>query len=149
MSYVNIKTKEIVEPSDIMEANRNVCFPAGVWSDEMLSEFGYAELNYPETLAPGPYEYLEEGVPVEKDGKWYRSFTKKDMTEEQKSSVFEEQWHKFKIERTMMLANSDWTQLSDSPVNKEEWAIYRQTLRDLPESVDDPFKVEWPTPPEI
>jgi len=29
-----------------------------------------------------------------------------------------------------------------------EWALYRQTLRDIPEQVGFPFNVDFPTPPE-
>ena len=38
-------------------------------------------------------------------------------------------------ERNKLLVNSDWTQLSDSPLTdskKAEWATYRQALRDYP-----------------
>lgn len=38
-------------------------------------------------------------------------------------------------QRNILLKNSDWTQNNDSPLSeskKSEWAIYRQTLRDLP-----------------
>jgi|TARA_R100000482_G_scaffold436_1_gene262 hypothetical protein len=38
-------------------------------------------------------------------------------------------------QRNVLLKNSDWTQNNDSPLSeskKSEWAIYRQTLRDLP-----------------
>ena len=34
--------------------------------------------------------------------------------------------------RNKLLAESDWTQLEDSPVDKEAWANYRQELRDAP-----------------
>jgi gamma-glutamyltranspeptidase len=38
--------------------------------------------------------------------------------------------------RNSLLADSDFSQLPDAPVNKDEWATYRQALRDLPETVD-------------
>ena len=37
--------------------------------------------------------------------------------------------------RNALLAQSDWTQMSDSPLSdskKQEWATYRQALRDFP-----------------
>jgi hypothetical protein len=40
-----------------------------------------------------------------------------------------------KIIRWILLNESDWTQLPDSnmgPVLKQEWAVFRQHLRDLP-----------------
>ena len=51
--------------------------------------------------------------------------------------------------RDQELANTDWTQVSDSPANKSAWASYRQSLRDLPESNQDPRKIELPVKPEV
>ena len=45
-------------------------------------------------------------------------------------------WKKsLRTQRNVLLTESDWTQMSDSPLTdskKTEWATYRQTLRDLP-----------------
>lgn len=49
--------------------------------------------------------------------------------------------------RNNLLANSDWTQIADSPVDQAAWATYRQALRDLPEQDGFPFDVQWPTLP--
>lgn len=41
--------------------------------------------------------------------------------------------------RNQLLKDSDWIVLPDSPVSqekKQEWIVYRQYLRDLPESID-------------
>ena len=49
-------------------------------------------------------------------------------------------------ERDGLLRESDWTQVTDSPLSdskKAEWATYRQALRDLPST--DP--IVWPTEP--
>jgi hypothetical protein len=46
-----------------------------------------------------------------------------------------------------MLAESDWTQLPDAPVDKEAWATYRQALRDITKQDGFPEDVEWPTRP--
>jgi len=52
-------------------------------------------------------------------------------------------------ERNRRLLASDWTQIPDAPVDAKAWAAYRQALRDLPATIDDPTaEVEWPTPPE-
>lgn len=148
MSYVNTKTKQILEASDIIAENPNVSFPNMGWSDEMLTDLGYAELNFPETLAPGPYEYLEEGDPVKKeDGKWYRSFTRKEVSAEQRIVIENTQWNSVRELRAIKLAECDWTQLPDAPVNQKEWATYRQQLRDITETITDPFDVTWPNPP--
>lgn len=37
-----------------------------------------------------------------------------------------------RFHRDRLLAESDWTQLPDAPVDKAAWATYRQQLRDFP-----------------
>lgn len=54
--------------------------------------------------------------------------------------------------RDGLLAESDWTQMPDSPLTsskKTEWATYRQALRDLPatNSATTEADVVWPTKP--
>lgn len=52
-------------------------------------------------------------------------------------------------ERDRLLMDCDWTHsISDRPVpDKEEWAEYRQELRDITTQEGFPFDVFWPTPP--
>ena len=68
--------------------------------------------------------------------------------------------------RNLFLLESDWTQFNDCPLSEskiEEWKIYRQALRDLPENNADPKwekdsdgnedntllpDITWPTKPE-
>jgi hypothetical protein len=38
--------------------------------------------------------------------------------------------------RNVELSKTDWTQVSDAPVDAEAWATYRQQLRDLPATID-------------
>lgn len=54
--------------------------------------------------------------------------------------------------RNGLLAECDWIMLPDvweslSPDTKALWTAYRQTLRDLPETVEDPFDPVWPVKP--
>lgn len=56
--------------------------------------------------------------------------------------------HSIRAQRNARLLASDWTQLSDSPVDKSAWASYRQALRNLPASIIDPRDpVVWPNEP--
>lgn len=56
--------------------------------------------------------------------------------------------------RNELLKQSDWTQVNDSPLSdskKQEWATYRQSLRDLPatyQSVNNIADVIFPSMPE-
>lgn len=49
--------------------------------------------------------------------------------------------------RNHMLALSDWTQLPDATADKEEWATYRQALRDITDQPGFPHDVSWPKEP--
>ena len=56
-------------------------------------------------------------------------------------------WDKLRTERNALLVSSDWTQGNDSPLLdevKDDWATYRQELRDLPDTTDDPADPTWP-----
>jgi hypothetical protein len=44
----------------------------------------------------------------------------------------EQKWDQIRLWRSIQLAQTDFTQLPDAPVDKETWAEYRQALRDLP-----------------
>lgn len=53
--------------------------------------------------------------------------------------------------RDSVLAESDWTQLADAPLDAatlDKWIAYRQELRDLPATVTDPADPVWPRPPK-
>jgi len=49
--------------------------------------------------------------------------------------------------RNNELLATDWTQLEDAPVNKIQWAEYRQALRDLPNSSDNCREILIPSRP--
>lgn len=52
-----------------------------------------------------------------------------------------------RLYRNKLLTDTDWTQLSDSPIDKNIWAAYRQALRDIPQQSGFPENVVWPTEP--
>lgn len=59
-------------------------------------------------------------------------------------------WDDVRAERDLLLGKSDWTVLADAPLTaaqKTAWKAYRQQLRDLPQTYDDPEDVTWPTAP--
>ena len=49
--------------------------------------------------------------------------------------------------RNALLAECDWTQVADAPVDKAAWASYRQALRDVPSQPGFPYNVIWPEVP--
>ena len=53
-------------------------------------------------------------------------------------------------QRNGMLASTDWTQIGDAALGDhtaEEWATYREELRDLPETYSRVSEVVWPNDP--
>jgi hypothetical protein len=83
--------------------------------------------------------------------------TTQDWTQEEidarKERFLPAQWKNLREHRNKLLIESDsmllidrWNLLSES--KKQEWLNYRQSLRDLPDDITDPFNVTWPTKPE-
>jgi hypothetical protein len=57
-------------------------------------------------------------------------------------------WDEIISLRNKLLLESDFTQLPDVNLpNKQEWASYRQLLRDISQTYQEPSTVVWPTPP--
>ena len=52
-----------------------------------------------------------------------------------------------RTERDAKLAETDWTQVADAPVDQAAWATYRQLLRDMPEQAGFPNTIDWPVAP--
>lgn len=57
-----------------------------------------------------------------------------------------------RLDRDARLESTDWTQLMDItddhvPGTLEEWRIYRQALRDVPQQATFPGHFDWPTIP--
>jgi len=57
-----------------------------------------------------------------------------------------------RAKRDQLLAESDWTQLSDARAamgseKAAEWDAYRQALRDIPQQENFPTNILWPTKP--
>ncbi len=53
--------------------------------------------------------------------------------------------------RNSLLSESDWTQVPDNPLTdaqRQDWAAYRQDLRDITKTYTDPLTIVWPDKPE-
>lgn len=55
----------------------------------------------------------------------------------------------YRKRRNELLTATDWVMLTDVNIqNKEQWVLYRQQLRDVPEQEGFPENIVWPTPPQ-
>ena len=59
----------------------------------------------------------------------------------------EQKANEARTQRDALLAETDWTQVADAPVDAQAYAEYRQALRDVPEQIGFPSDVTWPQIP--
>lgn len=52
-----------------------------------------------------------------------------------------------RAQRNRLLAETDWTQVLDAPVDRTAWATYRQALRDISSQEGFPSVITWPLKP--
>jgi len=76
------------------------------------------------------------------------------LNEEKKNKINEDvqQFNLIQLrrKRDAHLQKSDWTQTNDIGLENEvEWEVYRQALRDLPSTTEDPETPIWPEPPQV
>ena len=81
------------------------------------------------------------------DGKWYTKYSVAEMDAESIASKDAEQAKTMREQRSTKLADSDWTQVADAPVDKAVWATYRQALRDITAQSGFPWTITWPDAP--
>jgi len=80
----------------------------------------------------------------QKDGIWTQTWQVATLDQARASE-------NVRAHRNRLLAECDWTQLADSPLDadgKAAWALYRETLRMIPQQAGFPWNVEWPPEPQ-
>lgn len=108
----------------------------------------------PQATGGTVYQYsMRQGVEQQTDGKWYTKYVLgpifADAQEEAayKAQKDAEQAATVRADRKNRLAECDWTQVADAPVDKAVWATYRQALRDITKQAGFPWQVSWPDQP--
>lgn len=70
---------------------------------------------------------------------------------QERQQLLPQVWANIRAKRDKLIAATDWTQISDASLSvekKAEFSAYRQALRDLPQSTDNPDEIVWPVKPE-
>ena len=112
----------------------------------------------PQATGGTVYQYSQAQGVEQVDGKWYTkyvlgpTFTDGETTAVEKEAAYKaqkdaEQAKNVRATRDAKLAECDWTQLSDAPVDKAVWATYRQALRDVTAQSGFPWDINWPDAP--
>lgn len=134
----------------------------GVTTDEVLEALE-ADVVFEGPQASGGtvYQYsMRQNVEQQADGKWYTKYVLGPIFTDNEEATAAEQETAYKAQkdadransvradRNKRLADCDWTQLPDSPVDKDIWAIYRQALRDVTKQAGFPWTIDWPEAPQ-
>ena len=134
---------------DLKNENKNTSFPEVISQSTLLS-YNIHLVNPPINFKPLYNKKYIEVMPICISGSYFQNYIEQDLSSEELESNRINEWDGVRIRRNKFLLDSDWTQLSDSPLSeskKSEWSIYRQSLRDITLQ-EDPFNIVWPTKPE-
>lgn len=163
MEIRNRSTGDVIQSDSLKALHPNTSFPSPL-SVDVLDSFGYDPVfNGPSIQVTSQYGMpVRDGV-VEVDGQWFTRFiegpvftditdadgivtTAAEQTASYRSQLDEQQAVTVRRQRTELLAESDWTQLPDAPVDQSQWSAYRQALRDI-SNQGFPWDIVWPDAP--
>ena len=114
---------------------------------EILNELGAdAVLEGPQP-STGRYQVVYRDGVEQIDGQWFTKYSLADMDADAIAAHDAQQAKGVRDDRNKRLADYDWTQLADAPVDDLVWAAYRQSLRDVPSQAGFPWDVTWPEVP--
>ena len=140
------ETGQVMFESEFRKLYPNTSFPHPI-SEETLNEFGADVVFEGVQALPTRYQIAFRDGVEQIEGKWYTKYSVSDLDDEGKALKDAEQAKNIRQNRDKMLEESDWTQLSDAPVDKQAWADYRQALRDLPSQIGFPWEITYPEKP--
>ena len=136
----------------------------GTTTTEVLEALG-ADVVFEGAQATGGtvYQYSQRNGVEQVDGKWYTKYilgpvfidqvvdgvttTAAEQEATYKAQKDAEQATSVRATRDAKLAECDWTQVADAPVDKAVWATYRQALRDITAQEGFPWTVTYPDAP--
>ena len=161
MEILLLDTQEIISDNELRQRNPNVSFPT-VLSPEILSDFNaVAILEGPQATVTPPYEYSQRSGIEEINGNYFTKYavgpvftdneqqTAVEQLANYKNNIDTQQATAVRQQRDQLLKDSDWTQVSDAPVNQQDWATYRQALRDVTLQDGFPHNVIYPVIPNL
>jgi hypothetical protein len=168
MSEYRIKSSgEVKSQGEIRKLNPNVSLPR-VWGANVMESLGIDPvLASPKPDASGEYKtVVRNGVEQDANGNWVYAWTERDMfsdytdedgvthTKAEQEAAYtdrknEEAAKSVRLQRDSLLAETDWTGLSDVTMSAE-MSTYRQALRDITTHANFPnlSEEDYPVKPE-
>jgi hypothetical protein len=118
-----------------------------ITTTEVLEALGADVVFEGAQAQPTRYQVTFSDGVYQTDGKWYTKYSVAEMSAEAITFKDAEQAKSVRATRGEKLAECDWTQVADSPVDKAIWATYRQALRDVTTQSGFPWTITWPDAP--
>lgn len=140
------KIGDTIEVGDYRQLFPNTSFPASGPSSQFMIDNGCLPVNLfkdhdrmtQKLSQVAPYVENNEVFTVQVES----------LTEDEIASATSNKASQMRSSRNRLLAECDWTQISDATVDKAIWATYRQELRDISSQAGFPWEITWPTQPE-
>jgi hypothetical protein len=130
--------------------NANTSFPLSP-SDAVLAKWSVFPVKPQE---PPDFDAATENLiqvnPTFVNNQWLQSWHVAKASPEEIAERTQNKATAIREDRNARLAACDWTQLADSPLDpdgKGAWALYRETLRMVPQQEGFPWDVQWPPVP--
>jgi hypothetical protein len=140
-------TGEVLSQGQVRSLYPNTSFPSQ-WTPALVEELGLDPVFESPTPTTTRYQTaFKNGVEQDAQGRWLWKWSISEMDDEAKAAKDAEAAKSVRADRDKRLAECDWTQLSDSQVDKAVWATYRQELRDVPAQAGFPYDITWPSKP--
>lgn len=150
---------KVVTEGEFRAMHTGTSFPSQL-TEALINDFGGdVVFEGPQATGGTVYQYSQRAGVEQVGGKWYTkyvlgpTFTDNDkQTAAEQEAAYKagkdaERAKSVREDRTRRLAETDWTQLADAPVNAQAWANYRQALRDITAQPGFPWNVQWPEKP--
>jgi hypothetical protein len=152
MLYVKaINNVIIVYPytqTDLIRDNPSTSFPVGGLSTADLHEWNVFPVEFSVQPIFSPLtERLVEKPPIYNGSSWIQQWKVEARSQAEIDASTAAQAEVIRQDRNKRLADCDWTQLADAPVNAQAWLEYRQSLRDITAQLGFPWDITWPAPP--
>ena len=168
-AYRNRTTGEVKTQGQWRAANPNMSLPR-VWKAATLDALNLDPVLKSPAATVGKYQVsVRDGVEQDANGNWVEKYVARDMfadTTDENGVTTTKAEHEaayqagldaktaeaHRATRNQLLADSDWTQMNDSPLTNEQktaWAVYRDELRNITDqaawpNLDD---ADWPLKP--
>ena len=166
--YRNRTTGEVKTQGQWRQEHANISLPR-VWKAATLDAMNLDPVLRSPAATVGDYQVsVRDGVVQDANGNWVENYVARDMfadtTEDGVTTTKAEHEAAYqatldadiaenhRITRNKLLADSDWTQMNDSPLTNEvktQWAVYRSELRNLTDDAAWPnlSDSDWPVAP--